>query len=39
MVARGICFREIVIDDIHFTIDKSGEISLVSDPNRIRLSF
>ncbi len=39
MIARGICFQEIVIDDIHFTIDKSGEISLVSDPNRIRLSF
>lgn len=39
MMSRGVVFQEIVMDDIHFTVGKSGEISLVSDPNRIRLSF
>ena len=39
MMSRGVVFQEIVMDDIHFIVGKSGEISLVSDPNRIRLSF
>ncbi len=39
MISRGIVFREIIIDDIHFTLSKSGEISLISDPDRIGLSF
>jgi hypothetical protein len=39
MVSRGLFFQEIVMDGIHFTVSKSGEISLVSDPDRISLSF